>query len=215
MEEKEGTNIFQELLKDKSFITKEYYIEPEPKEDKPEDFNYVLEKDRASKVVVEEPIRGLVDALPSIENTVVGLFFSAGWCAPCHEFVPLIRDLYEELQMKRCPFQIVFISFDKSEEKMKEYFMDYHGEWLAVPFHDKALRESFRTTYDVNSLPKLIVVKDTGEIITKTGRKEVQDRGFIGYRNWREAANLKEGGKLHSSAIIKSDRTLDPKDSDA
>lgn len=52
MEEKEGTNIFQELLKDKSFITKEYYIEPEPKEDKPEDFNYVLEKDRASKVVV-------------------------------------------------------------------------------------------------------------------------------------------------------------------
>lgn len=86
---------------------------------------------------------------------------------------------------------------------------------IADDFVFLSMCRSFRTTYDVNSLPKLIVVKDTGEIITKTGRKEVQDRGFIGYRNWREAANLKEGGKLHSSAIIKSDRTLDPKDSDA
>lgn len=86
---------------------------------------------------------------------------------------------------------------------------------IADDFIFLSMCRSFRTTYDVNSLPKLIVVKDTGEIITKTGRKEVQDRGFIGYRNWRQAANLKEGGKLHSSAIIKSDRTLDPKDSDA
>lgn len=86
---------------------------------------------------------------------------------------------------------------------------------IADDFVFLSMCRSFRTTYDVNSLPKLIVVKDTGEIITKTGRKEVQDRGFIGYRNWRQAANLKEGGKLHSSAIIKSDRTLDPKDSDA
>lgn len=86
---------------------------------------------------------------------------------------------------------------------------------IADDFVFLSICRSFRTTYDVNSLPKLIVVKDTGEIITKTGRKEVQDRGFIGYRNWREAANLKEGGKLHSSAIIKRDRKLDPKDSDA
>lgn len=136
-----STNIFEELLKDKSFITKEFFIEPEPAEEKSEDFNYVLEKDRAKKVQVNEPVRGLVEALPSIENTVVGLFFSAGWCAPCQEFVPLLKDLYEELQMKRCPFQIVFISFDKTEEKMQEYFMDHHGEWLAVPFNDKALRE--------------------------------------------------------------------------
>lgn len=141
MDEKEGISIFQELLKDKSFITKDFYIEPEQEDKKSEDFNYVPEKERANKVVVEEPVRGLVDALPSVENTVLGLLFSAGWCSPCREFVPLLRDLYEELQMKRCPFQIVFISFDKTEEKMKEYFMDHHGEWLAVPFNDKALRE--------------------------------------------------------------------------
>lgn len=63
MEEKEGINIFQELLKDKFFIIKEYYIELELKEDKFEDFNYVLEKDRVSKVVVEELVRGFVDVL--------------------------------------------------------------------------------------------------------------------------------------------------------
>jgi hypothetical protein len=74
---------------------------------------------------------------------------------------------------------------------------------------------AFRAKYDVNSLPKLIVVNDTGEIITSTGRKEVQDRGFIGYRNWRQAANLRDGGKLHSSSIPKSEQNSDPKDSDA
>lgn len=97
---------------------------------------------------------------------------------------------------------------------MKPFSNQLFKKWHSFIFFFSMCR-SLRTTYEVNSLPKLIVVKDTGEIITKTGRKEVQDRGFIGYRNWRQAANLKEGGKLHSSAIIKSDRTVDPKDSDA
>ncbi|XP_061182640.1 nucleoredoxin-like protein 2 [Saccostrea echinata] len=208
MEEKEITNVFDELLKGKSFITKEFYIEPEIEEEKCEDFKYVPEKERANKVEEVKPVQGLKEALSSIENTVVGLFFSAGWCAPCQEFVPLLKDLYEELQMKRCPFQIVFISFDKTEEKMKEYFMDHHGEWLAIPFNDKTLREAFRTRYDVNSLPKLVIVKDTGEIITNQGRKEVQDRGYIGYRNWRQAANLRDNGTLHFSSISKAKPTL-------
>lgn len=84
-------------MKDKFFIIKEYYIELELKEDKFEDFNYVLEKDCVSKVVVEELVRGFVDVLLFIENIVVGLFFFVGWCVFCYEFVLLIRDFYEEL----------------------------------------------------------------------------------------------------------------------
>ncbi|MGH0169812.1 UNVERIFIED_CONTAM: hypothetical protein FKN15_075811 [Acipenser sinensis] len=77
-----------------------------------------------------------VDPEEALRNKVVGLYFSAGWCPPCRDFMPILCDFYTELVEENDPpaqFEIVFISSDKTAEDMVEYMPDLHGDWLALP----------------------------------------------------------------------------------
>ena len=75
-----------------------------------------------------------------LEGQIVGLYFSASWCPPCRQFTPLLRDFHEELQNRKAPFEVVFITLDKSENDMMEYMQTMHGNWLALPFGDGLIR---------------------------------------------------------------------------
>ncbi|XP_042311330.1 nucleoredoxin-like protein 2 isoform X2 [Sceloporus undulatus] len=78
-----------------------------------------------------------VEAEQALENKVVGLYFSAAWCSLCREFTPLLADFYAELVgVREAPFQVVFVSSDRSPEEMAASLRDSHGDWLALPFHD-------------------------------------------------------------------------------
>lgn len=80
-----------------------------------------------------------VDPEEALQNKVVGLYFSAGWCSPCRDFTPVLCDFYTDL-LEECqppaPFEVVFISSDHSAEEMVSYMHSMHGDWLALPFHD-------------------------------------------------------------------------------
>uniref|UniRef100_A0A803XS80 Nucleoredoxin like 2 n=1 Tax=Meleagris gallopavo TaxID=9103 RepID=A0A803XS80_MELGA len=80
-----------------------------------------------------------VDPEEALQNKVVGLYFSAGWCSPCRDFTPVLCDFYTELleeSQPPAPFEVVFISSDHSAEEMVGYMHSMHGDWLALPFHD-------------------------------------------------------------------------------
>ncbi|KAF2978075.1 hypothetical protein EK904_008498 [Melospiza melodia maxima] len=71
-----------------------------------------------------------VDPEEALQNKVVGLYFSAGWCSP-------------DLKKK----------------------------------------------YNITAIPKLVIVKQTGEVITDKGRKQIRDKGLSCFRNWLEACH--------------------------
>lgn len=80
-----------------------------------------------------------VDPEEALQNKIVGLYFSAAWCSLCREFTPVLCDFYSELvedAPSPAPFEVVFVSSDRSSEEMVEYMQDMHGDWLALPFHD-------------------------------------------------------------------------------
>lgn len=77
----------------------------------------------------------------ALHNNVVALYFSANWCPPCKDFTPVLKEFYEELQANELPFEVVFISSDKTEQDLDRYMKDYHGDWLAVPFGSEFIRE--------------------------------------------------------------------------
>jgi cytochrome oxidase Cu insertion factor (SCO1/SenC/PrrC family) len=45
-----------------------------------------------------------------------------------------LQDFYEELDGEK--FEIVFVSFDRSEKDLKEYMKEAHGNWCVIPFGD-------------------------------------------------------------------------------
>ena len=95
----------------------------------------------------------------------VVLYFSAGWCGPCHEFSPLLVSFYEKnkrLAGKR--FEIVWISRDRSETEMKEYAAEFGFPWLAVSW-DRLGQIPITQAHDVAGIPDLVVLDANGALV--------------------------------------------------
>ncbi|XP_006939091.1 nucleoredoxin-like protein 2 [Felis catus] len=133
-----------------------------------------------------------VEAEEELQNKVVALYFAAGWCAPSRDFTPLLCHFYAQLVAEArppAPFAVVFVSADGSAQEMLDFMRELHGAWLALPFHDP-FRQELRTRYHITAIPRLVIVKPSGEVITDKGRKQIRERGLACFHSWVEAANI-------------------------
>ncbi|XP_046282973.1 nucleoredoxin-like protein 2 [Marmota monax] len=134
----------------------------------------------------------LVEAEAALQNKVVALYFAAGRCAPSRDFTPLLCDFYTALvgaARQPAPFEIVFVSADGSAQEMLDFMRQQHGAWLALPFHDP-YRHELKRRYDITAIPRLVILRPNGEVITSKGRKQIRERGLACFQNWVEAAEV-------------------------
>ncbi|NWI41703.1 NXNL2 protein, partial [Picathartes gymnocephalus] len=120
-----------------------------------------------------------VDAEEALQNKVVGLYFSAGWCSPCRDFTPVLCDFYTELLEETeppAPFEVT-----RSFRKMLLM--------VCIIFNFFSLSD-LKKKYNITAIPKLVIVKQTGEVITDKGRKQIRDKGLSCFRNWLEGADI-------------------------
>ena len=47
-----------------------------------------------------------------------------------------------------------------------------------------------RTRYHITAIPRLVILKPSGEVITDKGRKQIRERGLACFQNWVEAADI-------------------------
>ncbi|EIE22094.1 hypothetical protein COCSUDRAFT_83485, partial [Coccomyxa subellipsoidea C-169] len=57
--------------------------------------------------------------LTSLEDTVVGLYFSAHWCPPCRQFTPKLKEVYAAVRGTGKRFEVVFISSDQNPKQFE------------------------------------------------------------------------------------------------
>ncbi|KAM6214440.1 nucleoredoxin-like protein 2 [Rhynchocyon petersi] len=133
-----------------------------------------------------------VEAEAALQNKVVALYFAAGRCALSRDFTPLLSDFYTALVHQAqppAPFEVVFVSADGSENEMLDFMRELHGTWVALPFHDP-LRRELNKMYNITAIPKLVIVKQNGEVITDKGRKQIQECGLSCFHSWVEVADI-------------------------
>ncbi|KAL3078063.1 hypothetical protein niasHT_033785 [Heterodera trifolii] len=107
---------------------------------------------------------------------VVALYFSAHWCPPCRNFTPVLKQFYDELKKspETAPFEIVFVSFDRSADDLSNYLRESHGDWLYIP-HGSEHIETLSKKFGISGIPALVVLKKDGTLVTKDGRADVQN----------------------------------------
>lgn len=111
-----------------------------------------LLRSKGSRLVDFEPEPG--------DNPQYFAFYrSALWCPPCRAFTPKLVDFYKKQKRKGAPFELVFISSDKSEDLMAEYMDEYDMEWPA--FHYGENKDI--VTRNGSGIPNLIVTDAKGK----------------------------------------------------
>ncbi len=123
-----------------------------------------------------------VDALA---KKTIGIYFSAHWCSPCRSFTPNLVKFHKKMTQQGKPFEIVFVSSDRSQSKMYSYMKETDMPWLALPFgddHKKDLAEKF----NVRGIPKLVIIDPNGELITENGKKDVLESGAKAFADWKK-----------------------------
>ena len=53
-------------------------------------------------------------------------------CPPCRAFTPKLIESYKKIVSKGKPFEIIFVSSDRTQEAFDDYFKDM--PWFAIPF---------------------------------------------------------------------------------
>jgi thiol-disulfide isomerase/thioredoxin len=110
-----------------------------------------------------------------LKGKIVGIYFSAHWCPPCRAFTAQLAAKYRELVGAGKNFDIVFVSSDKSEQEMKDYFGQM--PWKALPF-SSSKKQELVSKYNGSSLPTLVLLDHLGNTITLDGTSVVMSRPF-------------------------------------
>jgi len=104
------------------------------------------------------------------DRSLVLLYFSAHWCPPCKQFTPVLRDFYEEAEEQGV--EVVFVSWDRSQQEMQAYMRESHGPWLALA-PGSPVGARLKEEHRVEGIPALVVVTREGALVTRQGREDV------------------------------------------
>ncbi|XVE75037.1 hypothetical protein DITRI_Ditri12bG0065200 [Diplodiscus trichospermus] len=138
--------------------------------------------------------------IESLREKKIGLYFSASWCRPCLRFTPTLVEVYSELSPKG-DFEIIFVSRDENEEIFNAYFSKM--PWLAIPYSDSETRSRLDDLFKVTGIPHLVLLDESGKVLTDEGVSIILKHGEKGYpfthEKIRELTDLEEKARTEES----------------
>lgn len=102
---------------------------------------------------------------PIEKKKLIALYFSAHWCAPCRAFTPKLVEFYNRVAPQHPEFEIIFVSFDKSQFAFETYMREANMPWPAIDFQKVAGKEAIRK-YAGDGIPCLVVLDSTGKVVS-------------------------------------------------
>lgn len=127
-----------------------------------------------------------IDADEALDTSLKALFFTASWCSPCEIFARELVEIYNETNQGEKVFEIIQISFEKSEDIYKKSIIT--KPWIFIPYNDPKNQE-ICDYFNVLTVPMFFVLNKDGSILTDTGRKEISDEGVKAVDKWLKTIN--------------------------
>lgn len=120
----------------------------------------------------------------SLTGKYIGLYFSAGWCAPCRVFTPHLK-AFRDKHLDE--FEVVLVSFDKSNTDKSRYIYNAKTEWPSVPGARRKPSTTLAETYSVTSYPTLVILAPDGTLVTERGVETIVSEPSTALEQWKQA----------------------------
>jgi len=117
----------------------------------------------------EKDLAGKPLSVANYKGKVVLVDFWATWCGPCVRELPNVLHAYTNYHAKG--FEIIGISLDQDEQKLKSFIKDKKMTWPQY-FDAKGWGNKLAGKYGVNSIPATYLLDRQGVIIGKDLRGE-------------------------------------------
>jgi nucleoredoxin len=101
--------------------------------------------------------------LPDLSGKVVALYFAANWYPKCEAFTPALAAAYRQLQERGVGFEVVFVSSDEDAPSFERFHRGM--PWPAVPFGDLPRKKGLSEAFQVEGIPRLVVLGPDGEVV--------------------------------------------------
>jgi nucleoredoxin len=105
------------------------------------------------------------DDEPLEKKKLIALYFSAHWCAPCRSFTPRLVEFYNRVAPQHPEFEVIFVSFDKSQFAFETYMREANMPWPAIDYQKVTGKEAIRK-YAGDGIPCLVVLDSTGKVVS-------------------------------------------------
>jgi len=121
----------------------------------------------------EKDVAGKHLSVGDYKGKIVLVDFWATWCPPCVRELPNVVGTYEKHHEKG--FEIIGISLDQDETKLKNFTKDRKMTWQQY-FDGKGWGNKLAAKYGVQSIPATFLIDREGKIIDKDLRGETLEQ---------------------------------------
>ncbi|AWM13753.1 TlpA family protein disulfide reductase [Flavobacterium sp. NRK F10] len=102
--------------------------------------------------------------LEDLKGKLVYIDVWATWCGPCRAEIPHLKELEKKYHGKNIAFVSISVDALKDHDKWKKFVTDKELGGIQL-FADDSWKSDFVTQYQINGIPRFILVGKNGEII--------------------------------------------------
>lgn len=122
----------------------------------------------------------------TVEGKFIGLYFSAGWCPPCRAFTPRLVEFRNAHAGEN--FEVVFVSFDKSNMEKRKYVRKAEMPWPSIRGAGRREARQLSRRFQIEGLPTLVIISPDGQIVSMNGRQDIMSAPDTALEKWKKAS---------------------------